>query len=230
MILSVIIPVYNEKKTISEILKRIEAVNLADFSCEKEIIIVDDGSTDGTKEILKTFEKKYKIIYQPTNKGKGMAIRTGLQEAKGDYVIIQDADLEYDPRDYKAILGCALQNNAQAVYGSRRLNPKNKFSHISYYFGGLFLNWATRVITGSKITDESTCYKLFKTDFIKSISLKCEKFEFCPEVTIKTIKRGVKIYEVPINYYPRSKKDGKKIKWSDGLQAFFTLIKYKFFD
>jgi len=230
MILSIIIPVYNEKNTISEILKKIEQVNLNDFSFEKEIIIVDDGSADGTTDILKEIEKKYKVIYQYKNLGKGSAIRAALKEVSGDYVIIQDADLEYDPKDYKQIIECALKNNAQVVYGSRRLNPKNKPRYMSYYLGGIFLNWATKIISGTKISDESTCYKLFETELIKSIPLKCDGFEFCPEITAKIVKRKIKIFEVPINYYPRSKEEGKKIKWRDGLKALWILIKCKFFD
>ena len=169
MILSVIIPVYNEKNTISEILKKIQTEWLSDLVEQKEIIIVDDGSSDGTRDVLKKLESKYKIIYHAKNLGKGAAIRTGLEEVSGDYVLVQDADLEYDPKDYRALLECAQKNNAEVVYGSRRLNRKNKFSHISYYLGGIFLNWATRIISGTKITDESTCYKLFKKETIKSI-------------------------------------------------------------
>jgi dolichol-phosphate mannosyltransferase len=228
MILSIIIPVYNEKNTISEILKRIEKVSLDEFSFKKEIIIIDDSSTDGAKDILKELEDKYKIIYHPKNRGKGAAIKTGLQYASGDYVIIQDADLEYDPQDYKKIIECVLKNNAKVVYGSRRLNPKNKPQYTSFYFGGIFLNWATRIISGTKISDESTCYKLFKTDLIKSIPLKSDGFEFCPEITVKIVKRKIKIFEVPISYYPRSRKEGKKIKWRDGVRALWALIKYKF--
>jgi len=229
MTLSIIIPVFNEKKTISEILNRIGQIDLAQIGFEKEIIIVDDGSTDGTTDILKKTEKKYKVIYQYKNLGKGTAIRTALKEVSGDYVIIQDADLEYDPRDYKKLLDCALKNNAKVVYGSRRMGSEKKFSHWSYYLGGIFLNWAANIICGINITDESTCYKLFKTDFLKSIPLESKRFEFCSEVTAKVAKRGVKIYEVSIHYYPRHVEEGKKIRWKDGILALFTLIKYKFF-
>jgi len=230
MKLSIIIPVFNEKKTISEILNRIEHVNLAQIGFGKEIIIVDDGSIDGTKDILKRLEKNYEIIYHLKNQGKGAAIRTGLKEVSGDYVIIQDADLEYEPEDYKKLLECALKNKAQVVYGSRLLNHKNEFSYSSYYYGGVILNWLTNIICGIKITDESTCYKLFKTETIKSIPLKCQRFEFCPEITAKIAKRRIKIYEVPISYRPRHKNEGKKIRWRDGIIALWALIKYKFFD
>lgn len=230
MTLSVVIPVFNEKNTISEIIGRIERVNLREFGFKKEIIIVDDGSNDGTREVLKKFEDKYKVVYHLKNRGKGAAIRTALEKVSGDYVIIQDADLEYDPKDYKKLLDFALKNNARVVYGSRRLNPQNKPSYSSYYWGGVILNWFTNLILGTKITDESTCYKLFKTETIKSIPLRCERFEFCPEVTAKVSKKGIKIHEVPISYTPRHKKEGKKIKWRDGLEALLVLIKYKFFN
>lgn len=229
MKLSIIIPVYNEKNTILEILKKIETNNLTDLGFEKEIIIVDDGSTDGTLEILKGLEKNYKIIYHPKNQGKGAAIRTGLKYATGDYTIIQDADLEYDPKDYKKLLECAIKNNAQVVYGSRNLNPKNKYSSLLYYLGGVFLTFLTNILYNAKITDEATGYKLFKTEFLKSIPLDSKGFEFCPEITAKIAKRKIKIYEVPISYYPRSIKAGKKIKWwKDGLKAAWALIKYRF--
>ncbi|MCX6760667.1 MAG: glycosyltransferase family 2 protein [Candidatus Nealsonbacteria bacterium] len=230
MTLSVLIPIYNEKNTILEILKRIDAVDLSEISFKKEIVLVDDGSSDGTRQILKGLEDKYKIIYHPKNQGKGAAIKTGLNHVFGDYVIIQDADLEYDPKDYIKLLKVALKNKAEVVYGSRRLNPKNKYSHLSFYLGGIMLNWLASILYGIKITDESTCYKLFKTETIKSIPLGCKRFEFCPEITAKIAKRKIKIYEVPIEYYPRDKKEGKKIKWRDGFEALWVLIKYKFTD
>lgn len=235
MILSIVIPIYNEKDTILEILKRIDNVSLSDLGFEKEIIIVDDGSSDGTKEILNKLEnekkrKNLKIIFHSKNQGKGAALRTGFDYVSGDYVIIQDADLEYDPQDYRKILAHSLKNNADVVYGSRRLGAKYKFSCLSFYLGGIFLTWVTNLIYGTNITDQSTCYKLFKTEIIKDIPLKCQKFEFCSEVTAKIAKKGIKIYEVPINYYPRSKSQGKKIKWRDGFNALWNLIKYRFID
>lgn len=230
MTLSIIIPAYNEENTILEILKRIEAVNLDALSFKKEIILVDDGSIDGTKDILKTLENKYKIVYHSKNYGKGSAVRTGLEYATGDYTLIQDADLEYDPKDYRKILECALKNNAEVVYGSRRLNTENKFSYLSYYLGGVFLNIVANILYGVRISDESTGYKLFKTKTIKSFLLRHQGFEFCSEVTAKIGKRKIKIYEVPINYYPRSKNQGKKIQFKDGLIALWVLIKYKFVD
>ncbi len=226
--LSVIIPVYNERKTIVEILRKVENVNLQDLGFEKEIIIVDDGSTDGTREILKKLTNKYKIIFHAKNKGKGSAIKSGLRKATGDYVIIQDADLEYDPNDYKNLLECAIKNKAQVVYGSRALNPKNRYSHFIYYLGGKFLSLLTSFFYGVKITDEATGYKLFKTDLLKKIPIQSEGFDFCPEITAKILKQKIKIFEVPINYYPRKKEEGKKIRISDGIKAAFILIKLRF--
>ena len=178
MKLSIVIPVYNEKNTILEILKRIEDVNL---DVEKEIIIVDDGSTDGTGEILKTLADKYKIVYQPENSGKGAALRAGFKEATGDYLVVQDADLEYDPNDFKAMLKLIKEPEVEVVYGSRRLQHsyfKSRHSGHIYAFGGIFLTWLTNLLYGIKITDEPTCYKMFKTDFLKSINLACRRFEF----------------------------------------------------
>jgi len=226
--ISIVIPVYNEKKTILEILKRVGNVNLEDLGFEKEIIIVDDGSTDGTREILKKLRNKYNIIFHPENKGKGSAIKSGLKKITGDYVIIQDADLEYDPQDYRVLLECAINNQAQVVYGSRTLNKKNKYSHFIYYLGGKLLSFLTSFLYKTKITDEATGYKLFKAELLKNISLEGEGFDFCPEVTAKILKQKIKIFEVPINYYPRKKKEGKKIRLSDGILAAFLLIKLRF--
>lgn len=196
---------------------------------EKEIIIVDDFSKDGTREILKDLESKYKIIYHDKNQGKGLAIRTAIKRITGDWVIIQDADLEYDPNDYIKLLECAKKNDAQVVYGSRKAHiQEGVYSGIAFALGGIFVTRLTNFLYGTKITDEPTCYKMFKSSLLRSISLECKRFEFCPEVTAKIAKKGIKIYEVPINYYPRGKKEGKKINWRDGFEAIWTLIKYKF--
>lgn len=227
MTLSVLIPVYNEKNTISEILRKIDEVDLKNLGFNKEIIIVDDGSNDGTADILKTLEGKYKIIYRSKNQGKGAAIRTGLKEVSGDYLIIQDADLEYDPKDYNILLRPFLEDNAQVVYGSRILGSK-KHGSLAYYWGGLGVTLATNIICGIKITDEPTCYKVFKRDLLNSLNLQCRGFEFCPEVTAKIARRKIKIFEVPISYNPRGKQEGKKINWKDGFVAIWTLLKYRF--
>jgi len=229
MKLSVIIPVYNEKGTIKKILGKINNVDFGEI--KKEIILVDDHSTDGSREIVRGLEDKYAVIYHEKNRGKGRAIRSGLEKATGDWVIIQDADLEYDPNDYVKLLAKMREPGVQVVYGSRRLHS-NYFSdrHSGHIFalGGIFLTWLTNLLYNANITDEPTCYKMFKTDLIKNLNLRCERFEFCPEVTAKIAKRKIKIHEVPINYYPRHKDEGKKINWRDGLEAIWTLIKYKF--
>jgi len=228
MKLSIIIPVFNEKNTTTEILKRIEAV---DLGVEKEIVIIDDFSTDGTREILKSLENQYKIIYHEKNYGKGRALRTGFAVATGEVVVIQDADLEYDPNDFNLMLRAMRESNASVVYGSRRLHHnyfESRHSGHIFAIGGIFLTWLTNLLYNTKLTDEPTCYKMFTAELLRSIDLKCERFEFCPEITAKIAKRGIKIVEVPINYYPRHKNEGKKINWKDGLEAIWTLLKYRF--
>ena len=227
MKLSIIIPVFNEKQTILEILNKIELVDLSVFPCDKEIIIVDDFSTDGTRDILKPLENKYKIIYHEKNMGKGSAIRTGLKEVTGGIVIIQDADMEYDPNDYAKLIKPIIEGTAKVVYGSRYL-VSNKMSSLSFYLGGRYLSILTNLLYGTNITDEPTCYKVFRTDVIKNIPLVCTRFEFCPEVTAKVAKQGIAIQEIPISYHPRQKSEGKKINWRDGITASWVLIKNKF--
>ena len=224
--LSIIIPVYNEKDTILKILSLVEAVVLPDII--KEIIIVDDKSTDGTREILGSLKDKYKIILKDKNEGKGAALRTGFEAMTGDIVIIQDADLEYDPQDYYKLIKPILDGREKVVYGSRNLNKKNQSSGFTYYWGGRLLSWLTNFLYGTKITDEPTCYKVFQADILNNLDLKCAGFEFCPEVTAKIARQGINIYEEPIKYFPRSIIDGKKIRWHDGWAAIWTLIKYRF--
>jgi dolichol-phosphate mannosyltransferase len=227
MKLSVIIPVYNEKQTILKIVRKVKAVGL-----EKEILIVDDGSTDGTKEELKSLEGdgEIRIFYHDANQGKGRAIRTALDHVKGDLVIVQDADLEYDPDDYAKLIDPIMAGRTDVVYGSRYLSKENILPFTRFKMGVLFLNWLVKVLYGFHITDEATCYKVFKTQLLKSLSLKCQKFEFCPEVTAKILKRGHRIIEIPIAYRYRTVEEGKKIGWRDGLSAVMTLIRYRFFD
>lgn len=240
MKLSVIIPVFNEKNTIAEVLRRVITVDLLSLGLKKEIIVVDDGSTDGTREILKQYQvssiqypvksqpiNEIKVIYHEKNMGKGAAIRTGLVNVTGDIVIIQDADLEYDPQDYPKLIEPILSGKAKVVYGSRILG-KGRKSYWSFYIGGRFLSFLTNLLYNAKITDEPTCYKVFQADVIKNINLRCRRFEFCPEVTAKLRKKGYEIYEIPIHYEPRSLEEGKKINWKDGLEAIWTLIKYRF--
>ncbi len=232
MKLSVIIPVYNEERTIAEIIRRVKAVNL-----KKEIIIVEDGSTDRTKDILKDVLKQkdddneIKLVCRGRKSGKGEAIRTGLKEVTEDIVIIQDADLEYNPEDYHRLIEPIVKEKISVVYGSRVLgkNPKpDSPSGWSFYLGGRTLSILTNLLYRAKITDEPTCYKVFKTTLLKSLNLKCKGFEFCPEVTAKIAKRGIKIKEIPINTTSRTLKEGKKIRLRDWFIAVWVLIKYRF--
>ena len=225
--LSIIIPVYNESDTILDILDIVKKVPLKNI--EKEIIIVDDYSTDGTRVLLRKIkDKSVKVIFHDKNCGKGSAIRTALVCATGDFTIIQDADLEYNPNEYYKLLGPLLNGEADVVYGFRNL--KNRHYYASFYMGVKFLTSLANFLYGMNITDEATCYKVFRTDLLKSLNLKCNKFEFCPEVTAKIGKRKIKIVEVPISYNPRKFEEGKKIKAFDGVVAIWTLLKYKFID
>ena len=221
--LSIIIPVFNEEKTILEILKRIEVVEFPNL--EKEIIIIDDCSTDGTKEILKRLEGKYKILEHSNNQGKGAALRTGFKQASGDFLIIQDADLEYHPQEYYRLLEPIIQNKADIVYGSRNLKDNPRFKK-TYYWGVRLISWLTNVLYGSNLTDVYTCYKVFKTPILRNLNLESNGFEFEAEVTINALKKKYRILEIPINYFPRSFEEGKKINWRDGLKAILTIIKY----
>src|SRR3989344_3489154 len=211
MKLSIIIPVYNEKKHLPALLKKVEKASLPGI--EKEIVIVDDFSTDSTRDFLKKL-KKHKVVFHDRNIGKGAAIRTGIKHCTGDIILIQDADLEYDPEDYKKLIKPFIKNNADVVYGSRyssveKGRGKIKY-YMSYYLGGKFLTVLANLLYNAKIKDEATCYKVFRSDVLKGINLKCRRFEFCPEVTAKVRKKGYTIVEVPISYYPRKISEGKK--------------------
>lgn len=225
--LSIIIPVYNEKHNLPKILKKVESIDLNDI--EQSIIIVDDFSTDGTREILQSSGNKHIILYHDQNKGKGAAIRTGLDYANGDIVLIQDADLEYDPNDYPALLKPLLDGKADVVYGNR-FTESHKPAQVIYYLGNIFLTFVTNLIYGSRIHDMETCYKVFKRDVIKNIRYNSNRFDFEPEITAKILKEHYRIFEVPISYASRTTKEGKKIGWKDGIQALWTLIKYRFVD
>lgn len=223
MKLSILIPVYNERTTIIEILDRVRAVPF-----EKEIIVVDDGSTDGTRELLAQVQNAT-VFYHERNRGKGAAIQTALQHATGDIVVIQDADLEYDPRDYKQLIEPIVEGRAKVVYGSRFLGPRMAmfFWHM---IANKMLTLMTNILYDAILSDMETGYKAFRADVIKGIRLRSHRFDFEPEVTAKILKRGIRIFEVPISYYGREYSEGKKIGMKDGFVAIWTLLKYRFVD
>lgn len=225
--LSVIIPVYNEFSTIEKIIQKVQEAPI-----NKEIIIVDDGSTDSTREILKSLKiNNVKVIYHDKNMGKGQAIRTALPFVTGDIAIIQDADLEYNPEEYPKLIKSIEKAEAEVIYGSRVLNKEFhfvSFQNFIFSLGGKTLSILTNLLYRSNITDEPTCYKVFKVDILKSLNLQCKGFEFCPEVTAKILRQGIKINEVPIHCVPRTIREGKKIRLKDWFIAVWILIKYRF--
>lgn len=221
MKLSVIIPVYNEMDTIEEVLRRVRAVDI-----EKEIIVSDDCSTDGSREFLRG-QQDIILVESDRNQGKGRSIRSALQHVTGDIVLIQDADLEYDPNDYPALIKPIIDGEADIVYGSRFLGKKPRMRRINYIANKVFAALAS-LLYGVKITDEATCYKAFKTEVLNSIELRCNRFEFCPEVTARLLKRGYRYKEVPVWYEARTHAQGKKITWKDGVECIWTLLKYRF--
>ncbi len=233
MKLSIIIPVYNERRTLLEILKRVDKVKL---KIKKEIIIVDDFSSDGTREVLSSLKGRYKVFFHNRNLGKGAAIRTGLRKASGDVYIIQDADLEYDPGDYKKLIKPILDKKTKVVYGSRFIGrPYKEWSSRkdivkSHLLGNKFLSLVTQVLYFRKITDMETCYKVFTKDVIEGIRLRARGFDFEPEITSKILKKGYMVKEIPISFNPRGFREGKKITWWDGVRAFFYLFRYRFVD
>jgi len=226
---SIIMPVYNEKKTFLEVYNKVK--NAKVLGLEKEIVIVDDGSTDGTKDLIQ-ITKKTKIFLHEKNKGKGAAIKTGIKEATGDIILIQDADLEYNPNEYEKLLKPIVEHRAEVVYGCRFFykNIFDKNMYYSHYLGNIILSWITSVLYGKKIKDMETCYKVMKKDVLKNINLKSNKFDIEPEITAKILRKKIPILEVPITFNPRSFNEGKKINWLDGLVALWTLIRYKFMD
>lgn len=229
MLLSIITPVYNERRTIDELVRRVEKVDFKDI--KKELILVDDGSSDGTRDILRKFQKRHKVFFHRKNLGKGAAIQTGLAAAHGDIIVIQDADLEYDPNDLKALVKEIKKGEHQLVYGSRVLGKKRKnYSSFIFHIGGNLVTWWTNFLFGTHLTDEATCYKMFTRRVLDKITIESKRFEFCPELTGKAVKAGYKIKEVPVSYHPRSAKEGKKIKIRDGLEALWTLTKIKLFN
>lgn len=227
--ISILIPVFNEVNTLKTILQKVEDANFCGL--KKEIILIDDYSTDGTREILKGLEGKYKIFYHEQNMGKGAALRTGFEHVTGDIVIIQDADLEYDPVDYEPLIQLILDGKADAVYGSRFLGGKPSSSFmLTHWLGNKLLTLVTNVLYNTTLTDMETCYKAFKTEFIKELEIKSNRFDFEPEITAKILKKGARLYELPISYYGREHSEGKKITWKDGFEAIRALVKFRFKD
>jgi glycosyltransferase involved in cell wall biosynthesis len=225
MKLSVVMPVYNEQATLREVVSRVLAVPL-----EVELICVDDGSRDGSREILAELQidhPQIRVMLQPKNMGKGAALRRGIQEATGDYIIIQDSDLEYDPSDYPALLGPLIEDKADVVYGSRFLGSgPHRVLYFWHSVGNSVLTLISNALTNMNMTDMETCYKVFRREILQSIPIEEDRFGFEPEITVKISKRRLRVYEVGIGYWGRTYEEGKKISWRDGFRALWCLLKY----
>jgi glycosyltransferase involved in cell wall biosynthesis len=227
MKLSVVIPVFNERHTIVPLLERVRSVPL-----QKEIIVVDDGSTDGTRELLSTLNGNdgLRVLLQPRNRGKGAALRAGFEHVTGDIVVVQDADLEYDPAEYPALIQPILANKADVVYGSRFLSGPHRVLLFWHSVGNKVLTTLSNMLTDLNLTDMETCYKVFRADLLKKIRLRENRFGFEPEFTAKIAKARCRIWEVPISYSGRDYTEGKKIGWRDGIAAIFLILKYRLMD
>jgi glycosyltransferase involved in cell wall biosynthesis len=221
--LSVIVPVYNEVRTVREIVERIRAVNV-----DKEIVIVDDFSTDGTREVLKEIEKvdRVRVLYHPRNRGKGAAIRTAIPEVRGEITVIQDADLEYNPGEYPRLIRPIADGVADVVYGSRFKGGETRVHLFWHYVGNRALTTVSNMFTNLNLTDMETCYKVFRSDILKAIPLRANRFGFEPEITAKIARRKCRVYEMPISYYGRDYAEGKKIGWKDALAAFYFIVRF----
>ena len=226
MKVSIIIPVYNERETVEELISRVKKVNLG--MVKKEIIIVDDFSTDGSREILKKV-RGIKLFFHDKNQGKGASLKTGIEKSTGDIILVQDADLEYSPEDYNSLIKPIIEEKTKVVYGSRILKKENRQGRWWFYLGGRGVTFFTNCLFGSRLTDEPTCYKVFHKD-LKPILVeaKGKRFEWEPEITAKIIRKGHKIHETPISYNPRGKNKGKKIGFKDGIQTVWVLLKWRF--
>jgi glycosyltransferase involved in cell wall biosynthesis len=227
--LSVIVPVFNERTTLVEALRRMRTVELPD-GIEREIIVVDDGSDDGTRDVLRQLcDSTVRVLSHGRNRGKGAAVRTGLEVASGDYVLIQDADLEYDPDDWPKLIAPVLRGRARVVYGSRFTGERRNMLFL-HWVGNRFLSLVTNILYNTTLSDMETCYKLFDRRVLANMRLRSSRFEFEPEVTAKVLRQGIRIYEVPISYAGREVHEGKKITWRDGFVALWALVKYRFVD
>jgi glycosyltransferase involved in cell wall biosynthesis len=226
-LLSVVMPVFNERATVEEIVERVLAVP----GVRKELIVVDDASIDGSHEILARLagEKGFRLLRQEKNQGKGAAVRRGIQEATGDVIVVQDADLEYSPEEYPELLELIIKGKADAVFGSRFIG-RHRCHLFTHYLANLFLNLVTNVLYNTTMTDMETCFKAVRADLLKQLPLKSNRFGIEPEITAKLFKCGARVYEVPITYEGRDYADGKKITWRDGFPALWTLVKYRFVD
>ena len=226
MKLSIVVPVFNESKTIDTILARIEKTRL-----DKEIIIVDDCSTDGTREILQQkYASKYRLLYHGKNMGKGAALRTAFEHVTGDIVIIQDADLEYDPSEYDRLIEPIAQGQADVVYGSRFLGGPHRVLFFWHFVANKIFTLLSNALNNINLSDMETCYKAFRSEILKDMKFRSQRFGFEPEFTAKVARRRLRIYEVPISYYGRTYEEGKKITWKDGFSAVYCILRYRFFD
>ena len=229
MRLSIIIPIYNEVGTLDKIVDKVVGVDLGGI--EKEILLVDDGSTDGTRDLLKNYASRegFKVVLHKRNAGKGRSVRTGIDNATGDIILIQDADLEYDPQDFPKLLAPIIDGRADVVYGSRFKGEGRAFL-ATHYYGNKFITFVANLLYNTCLTDIETCYKAFRREVFDKVKLKSDRFEIEPEITAKIYKNHFRVYEVPISYSGRDFAEGKKITWRDGIGAIWTLIKYRFMD